>query len=120
MKDDDIKQPNIAIAAALITGQVSKANQQSIELMRQRNRAANKQQYGCDCPLAKCDQHCPTYLINCSEDDRWLWLAQTRPPDRREVEVMPPGEPSFKGGSKSGKKRKKKPPKSWFVNPFLD
>lgn len=93
----------------LIAQQVNEANQQGIELMRQRNRAENKAAYGCDCPLAKCYATCPTYLIHAGEDSRWLWLAVTRPPDRREVEVHPPGWPTFKGGGCKSKKRKSKP-----------
>ena len=118
--DDDEPKPNLQAVADLIAQQVNQSNQASIEIMRQRNRATNKQSYGCDCDQARCFKTCPTYLINCAEDDRWLWLATSKPPDRREVEVMPPGEPDYKGGGCKSRKRKKKPPASWFVNPYLD
>jgi hypothetical protein len=66
-----------------------------------------KRQAACGCTRPRCYVSCPTYLVRyAGEDERWLYLSQTRPPDRREVEVMPPGVPCFKGSSKSGRKRK--------------
>lgn len=39
-------------------------------------------------------------------DGFWGWWARTSPPDRKVKEVLPPGEPCFKGGSKKGRRRK--------------
>ena len=41
------------------------------------------------------------------EDGFWCWWAKTSPPDRREKEALPPGEPLFKSSSRSRRKRKK-------------
>ena len=117
----DEVNPNLQAASELIAQQVNRASQDSLEQMRRRNRAANLQQYGCDCDRAKCCISCPRYLTHyASPDEFWAWWAATTPPDIRDREVFPAGKPVFKGGGKSGRKRRKKPPKSWFNNPFLD
>jgi len=111
--DDDTKEPNLQAAADLIAQQVNEANQQSIELMRQRNRAENKRLHGCDCDQARCYISCPRYLTHYATDDQfWGWWASTSPPDRREAEVHPMGRPTFKGGSKNSRKRKAPPKKN--------
>ena len=118
---DDKPKPNLQAVADIVAQQVNEANQDSIEQMRQHNRAENKRLHGCDCGQAKCYISCPRYLTHyASHAEFWGWWASTAPPNNREREVHPPGEPSFKGGSKKGRARKKKPPKSWFTNPFLD
>lgn len=116
---DDEHKPNLQAVTDLIAQHVNQASQDSIEAMRQRNRAENQRLHGCDCNQARCFVSCPTYLTHyASRAEFWGWWAATAPPNNREREVHPPGEPSFKGGSKKGRTRKK-PPKSWFVNTFL-
>lgn len=116
---DDEDRPNLQAVTDLIAQHVNQASQDSIELMRQRNRAENQRLHGCDCSQARCYISCPRYLTHyASRAEFWGWWASTAPPNNREREVHPPGRPTFKGGSKS-RKRKGKPPASWFVNPFL-
>lgn len=110
LTDDDIKEPNLQAVTDLIVRQVNQASQDSIELMRQRNRAENQRLHGCCCPAARCYISCPQYLTHfASHAEFWHWWATTAPPNNWEREVMPPGEPSFKGGGSKGKKRKGKP-----------
>jgi len=45
-------------------------------------------------------------------DGFWCWWAKTSPPDRKEKEALPPGEPSGRS-SKSKCKKRKKPPKNF-------
>lgn len=70
----------------------------------------DKRQQLCGCTLPRCYVSCPTYLTHyATNTEFWGWWAATSPPNHREREVHPPGEPSFKGGSKSSRKRKGKP-----------
>ncbi len=52
------------------------------------------------------------------EGDFWGWFTSTKPPDRREKEVLIGGAIVFGGGGKSGRKRSKVYPKgtvwTWF------
>lgn len=108
-KEDDIKEPNLQLVADLVAEQVNKTVQYNIEQMRQRNRAENLRLHGCDCPAARCYVSCPRYLTHyASQAEFWDWWGKTSPPDFREKEVMPPGEPTFKSRSRSRKKRQKK------------
>jgi hypothetical protein len=98
---------------------VSRAAQESIALIQEANRKRNRAEHGCpNCSSAKCYDSCPRVLIRAGGNEVLDFMSRTSPPNRREKEALPPGEPSFKGGSKNGRKRKK-PPKSWFQNPFL-
>jgi len=93
-----------------------KANQKKAELIFHQD----KRQQACGCTRSRCYVSCPVYLTHYATDaEFWHWWADTAPPNNREREVHPPGAPSFKGGSKKGRTRKKKPPKSLFVNTFL-
>lgn len=100
-------------AAAIAREQVDKTAADSAERIRQGNVQRNRERYGCDCDLAQCYKTCPRYLTHAEPAELFVWWAKTSPPDRRVKEVLPPGEPDHKGGSKSGKRRKK-PTKSIF------
>lgn len=113
-------KPDLQAIADLVARHVSQASQDSIELMRQRNREENQRRHGCDCDRATCYISCPRYLTHyATADEFWGWWIATKPPDFRDREVHPPGEPGRKA-SGSRRKRKKKPPKSWFSNPYLE
>lgn len=108
--EEEGKEPNLQLVADIVAEQVNKANQESIEQIRQRNIEQNKRLHGCDdCPAARCYVSCPRYLTHyASQAEFWDWWGKTSPPDFREKEVMPPGEPTFKSSSRSRKKRQKK------------
>jgi len=98
---------------------VSRAAQESIRQTQEANRSRNREERGCqNCAAAKCYDSCPRVLIRAGGNEVLDFMARTSPSNRREMEALPLGVPSFKGGSKSSRKRKK-PPKSWFQNPFL-
>jgi len=56
---------------------------------------------------------------NMTSAEFWKWWGATSPPDNRVKDYIQhlPAPPAKRGGSKSGKKRKK-PPK-FYRNPFL-
>ena len=117
---NDIDQKEVLRRANEIAKQgVSRAAHKSITLIQEVNRKRNREERGCpNCSAAKCYDSCPRVLSRAGGNEVLDFMARTSPPNRREKEALPPGEPSFKGGSKNGRKRKK-PPKSWFQNPFL-
>ena len=96
-------------AAAIAREQVNREAAASVERIRENNLNRNRERYGCDCDLAQCYKTCPRYLTHAEPAELFAWLARTSPPNRRVKEVLPPGVPSYKGGSKSRKRRKKKP-----------
>ena len=62
-----------------------------------------------DCTAARCYISCPRYLTHyATETEFWDWWGRTSPPDFREREVLPPGEPSGKSSNNRRKKRQKK------------
>ena len=96
-------------AAAIAREQVNQVAAESIERIRENNLNRNRERYGCrNCDLSECYKTCPRYLTHAEPEMLFAWWGRTSPPDRRVCEVLPPGEPSKKGGSKSGKKRKNK------------
>lgn len=115
--EDDDKETNLQLVADTVAKQVNQSVQDSIELMRQRNRGRNLERYGCDCPAAKCYPTCPKVMMAQGSAVIFEYLLRTKPPDRRECEVMPPGRPVFKSSSRSKRKREKKPT---FRNLFME
>jgi len=95
---------------------------ENVEAIRQRNIRENYERHGCKgCSAARCYLSCPRYLSHAEPEMLFRWWSKTSPP--REIhhkECLPVGEPTpGKGGSKSGKKRKK-PPKKATVYDFYD
>lgn len=73
----------------------------------------------CDkCKAAKCYVSCPTYLTHfAGETEFWGWWRRSTPPDFRDSDPLPQGEPSGKSSSGSKKKHKDKKPEratSWY------
>ena len=96
-------------AAQVAKEAVDKTVRENIEAIRQRNIRRNNEQYGCpNCPAAKCPVSCPRYLTNAEPEILFRWWAKSSPPDNRVKEVKPPGPPTKKGGSKSGRSRNQK------------
>lgn len=116
---NDIDQKKVLRRANEITKQgVSRAAHKSIMLIQEVNRKRNREERGCpNCSSAKCYDSCPRVLIRAGGNEVLDFMSRTSPPNRREKEALPPGVPSFKGGSKSGRKRKKQPNKV-FVTPW--
>lgn len=111
---DDEKEPDLKQVADAARASVAKAAMESVKAIQERNRKENLEKYGCDCPAAKCYATCPRAK---SAEDFMRWWRSNSPPPRNEKEVLPPGEPSRKGGSKSKRKRKKKPT---FKNLYIE
>jgi len=94
---DDEEKTDLTKVAALVGEQVSRTARESVELIQARNLKENRETkyYG-----------------------SFEYLAKTKPPDRRAKEVLNGGAVVFGGGSKSGRKRSKIPPKatvwSWY------
>ena len=108
--EDEEKETNLQLVADRLTEQSRRATQESIRLMQERNRRENLERYGCDCPAAKCFETCPKIMLAQDSAVIYAYLIKTKPPNHREREVMPPGQPSGKSSSRSKRKRKKKPP----------
>jgi hypothetical protein len=111
---EEEKEPSLQLVADRLAEQSRRATQESIRLIQERNRKENLERYGCDCPAAKCPSTCPKIMIAQESAVIFEYLIRTKPPDHREREVMPPGEPSYKSRSRSKRKRKKMPPLNKF------
>lgn len=92
----DDSQPDLQKVSEIAKRSVDRAALSSVEAIRKRNKQVDPWE----------------------DDGFWGWWAKTHPPDRRQREVLPPGEPLFKGGSKSGRKRKK-PRKISDLRPWI-
>ena len=114
--DDEERSPNLKAAAALVGDQVSRKAQESIELIKARNQQENQEKPCADCRATKCYKSCPRWQIFAGGKAEYYgsfeYLASTKPPDRRVKDVLNGGAVVFGGGSKSGKKRSKIPPKA--------
>ncbi|MCL5290560.1 MAG: hypothetical protein M1489_05985 [Firmicutes bacterium] len=73
-----------------IEEQSRKETQEAIKRIQELNRKENMEKYGCDCPAAKCYASCPRYLTHSKHEDFFFWWDKTRPPDRKEREVILP------------------------------
>ncbi|MFZ5650137.1 MAG: hypothetical protein ACOY4I_04695 [Bacillota bacterium] len=107
---EDEERKNLSAIARQVEEQTQKEVQETIERIKERNRKENLEQYGCDCPAAKCYASCPRYLTHSNDVDLLYWLARTSPPDNKTKDYLQPmpAPPAKSGGSKSGRKRKNK------------
>ena len=82
-------KPNLKKAAQMAEKQVTKVARVSAEKIKARNEK----------------EMVP--LVHADSASFWAWWGRTSPPNNHIKEVLPPGPPTMKGGSKS--KRKKSP-----------
>ena len=118
-EDDEAKETNLQLVSDRCRESVSRAAQDSVKAIQERNRRENLERYGCDCPAAKCYKTCQKIMANTEPSEFWNWWGESSPPDpqNRTREVLPPGVPSYKSTSRSKRKRKKKPT---FKNLYME
>ncbi|MEG6521117.1 hypothetical protein [Desulfotomaculum sp. 1211_IL3151] len=91
--------PNLKEAAKIAEKQVTKAARESAEKVRERNEKGM------------------VPLLHADSASFWAWWGRTSPPNNHIKEVLPPGPPTMKGGSKNRNKKSPKGNKA-YVDPW--